>query len=340
MEENKTIALAVKTFNKCFTIDRAKTQPIIDKALKLKGDRYISTVGMDKETWLSIRVLLGIGGSEAATAIGANKYQSAYELWKQKVSDEVEMLEGDYLDWGTGLEDFLRQQYKKLTGNKEVYADDMIRIHPTIDCLYINLDGIVAKGKKEIGTIEIKTTVRSVYKSWADNPEENPQGIPLYHYAQVQHGLSITGLKWCDLIYGIVDTRRIEIKRIKRDDEYILKHETFLAGWWNAYVVQNEAPPMTVAEFQYIDPIPGSSIEANPDMLDLHKTILEKNRVLLELTKQIKGWKDEMKEFIGESEGLTSVGELIAIYKTVIKKEFTVKEKTYRQLTVKKPKTI
>lgn len=326
----------IKTFNKVIQIDRSKVNPIIEAGLK--NGRMISTKDMDKELWLQIRNVLGLGGSEAAVALGISEYKSAYQLWKEKVSDEVEMIDNKFTEWGTGLEPFLREQYIKLTG-REVVEDHKIRIHPKHDCLFVNLDGVVVEKKKEEGMIEIKSTVGVVYKSWSNNPDECPQGIPLIHYSQIQHELSITGFDWCDLVVGIIDRREIEVKRIERDDKYIKLQDKALVGWWNAYVVKNVPPPKTVAEFAYADPIPESSVEATKDILDLHNAILVKTEKFNKMKKDLDAWKDEMKLYIGENEGLTYNGDLIATYKRVEKKEYLVPAQSYRVLRVKKPKS-
>lgn len=326
----------IKTFNKTIQLDRQKVLPIIQEGLQ--NGRVISTEGMQKEIWLAIRNVLGIGGSEVAVALGISDYKSSYQLWKEKVSDEVEVLDNKFIDWGIGLEPFLRELYIKQTG-RQVIEDKKIRIHPKHDCLFVNLDGIVIDNAgKEVGIIEIKSTVRSVYKSWANNPDECPQGIPLYHYAQVQHELSITGFEWCDLVVGIIDNREVEIKRISRDEGYIALQNKALVGWWNGYVLQNVPPPKTVAEFAFSDPIPDTTIEADADMMDLHKTLLEKQGRALKLKKEVDGLKDEMKTFIGDNEGLISAGELIATYKRIEKKEYVVPKQSYRELRLKKPK--
>jgi putative phage-type endonuclease len=325
----------IKTFNKTVKVDYQLTKKIIDEALA--NGRFISTEKMEKDVWLQIRNVLGIGGSEVAVALGISEYESSYSLWKKKISDEIEIIDNNFMEWGRGTEAFFRDQYIKITGRK-VKEDNKIRIHPEHNCLFVNLDGVVMDGKNEIGMIEIKSTVRSVYKSWSNNPEECPQGIPLYHYCQIQHALSITGFGWCDLVVGILDARKVEIRRIERDEEYIALQNKALVGWWTAYVMQNVPPPKTVAEFAFSDPIPNSVIEADNNILDLHETILKKQEKFNKLKKDIDGLKDEMKTFIGDNEGLVSTGTLMATYKRVEKKECVVPKQSYRELRLKKPK--
>lgn len=324
-----------KTFNPVIQIDRNLVEPIIAEGLK--NGRFISTKKMDRDLWLQIRTLLGIGGSEVATALGISQYDSSYSLWKNKVSDEIEIIDNDFMEWGRGYEPFYRQKYIKTTG-RTVKEDYKIRIHPVYDCLFVNLDGVVMEGKNEVGIIEIKTTIRAAFKSWENTPDECPQGIPLYHYCQVQHELSITGLPWCDMVYGILDARQVEIKRVFRDEEYIALQNKALVGWWTAYVVQNVPPPKTVAEFAYVDPIPDTTIEANADILDLRATIQEKQVRFNKLKAELDNLKDEMKLYIGENEGLVSSGELIATYKRVTRKEYVVQAKSFRELRFVKPK--
>ena len=73
---------------KTIPLDRAKLEPIVK--LALENGRMISTEGMEKETWLGLRILLGIGGSDVAVALGISKYKTAYQIWQEKVADEIE----------------------------------------------------------------------------------------------------------------------------------------------------------------------------------------------------------------------------------------------------------
>jgi putative phage-type endonuclease len=311
-------------------IDRTRLQPIIDTALQ--NGRVIDVLTLNKLEWLGLRNMLGLGGSDVATALGINHYKSAYKLWQEKVSDEIEETNNKFTVWGNLLEEPIIQVYEELTG-KKVIREKKIRIHPEHDCLFANLDGIV---EADNWVLEAKSTVSSVYKSWKD--DENAQSIPLPYYAQVQHELSVTGFSNAVLVILLLDQREIKIIPIKRDEEYIQKQNKALVLWWNAYVLQNEAPPMTAAEFDYVDPLPGTFTEADDKTLKLCEDTQELQKEWNGLKKKIECNKDQIKEIIGNNELLVSGSRVIATYKTINKAEYVVKANSYRQLNFKKGK--
>jgi putative phage-type endonuclease len=293
-------------------LNRELIQPIIDEALK--NGRSIPTTQMDKTVWLGIRKVLGIGGSEAAVVLGISRYKTPYQLWQEKVSEEIEEISNKFTLWGNLLEEPIAQAYMRETGNI-VIADNKIRIHPKYDCLFTNLDRVIMENGKETGCVECKSTVKSVYNSWEANEDDNPQGIPLEHYIQVQDELACSGLPFCDYVVLLVDQREIRIKRILPDPEFIEKMETALVGWWNAYVVTNEAPPMTVKEYAFVAPQEESFIEATGEIAELYNSLKEKKGTAKILDKEIGEMEDKIKEFIGEKANLVLIDTVIATWK-------------------------
>jgi putative phage-type endonuclease len=294
-------------------IDKERYQRIINKALE--GNRKISIEKLSFEDWLSIRVMLGIGGSEVATILNMNQYETPFSIWKKKVSDEIEIEENDYMTFGILVEPAIIAWYNKRTKSNAV-KDTFIRIHPEYDCLFTNLDGVIHdEHGNEIGLVECKSTSYRNYELWENDTEDCVQGIPLYHYCQVQHELSITGLPWCDLAILITDRRQLKIKRILRDDEYIKKQNTALVMWWNAHVVPMVPPEMTAKEISYLEPMLGSFIEADEETYEnirLLKKAQENYKSAEELVEKIKS---EIIKKINDKETLVYCGEVVATYK-------------------------
>jgi putative phage-type endonuclease len=293
-------------------IDKERFQRIIDEALK--GNRKIPVERMPLNDWLSLRTMLGIGGSEVAAVLAMNQYESPFSVWKKKVSDEIEIEENDFMIFGNLVEPALINWYNKRTGSHAI-KDLNIRIHPEHDNLFVDLDGVVMENNKETGLVECKSTSQRTYESWEKNEEDCVQGIPLYHYCQVQHELSITGLPWCDLAILITDRRQLKIKRILRDDEYIQKQNTALIMWWNTYVVPMIPPEMTAKEISYLEPMQGSFNEADEDTYNQVQLLKEYQSELKEAEKKVDGVKEEIIKKIGDKETLLYGGEILATYK-------------------------
>ena len=85
--------------------------------------RLVSTHDMSRGDWLEVRKQ-GIGGSDAAAAVGLNPYKSQLELWLEKTGRDAEMRKPDPDDeaqpiyWGTLLEPIVAAHYTKRTGNR------------------------------------------------------------------------------------------------------------------------------------------------------------------------------------------------------------------------------
>ena len=315
---------------------KARLAPIIKKALK--NGRMISTVGMPTEDWLVARAMLGIGASDVSTALGINDYKSPYELWKEKLAEEVEAKDNDIMMFGRVIEEPIAQIYMKMTG-REVIEDMNIRIHPEHDCLFANLDRIIIDNGdgKGAGVLECKSTISSVYKSWLDE-FTGTQSIPINYYCQVQAELSVTGFKWAVLAVLITDRRQVKIIPIERDEEYIQRQNQVLVAWYNGYVKEVVPPERKAADYSFVDPIAGTTKEADEEILAVIDELKEKQGTEKTLKEEIDLLKDKVKEFAGDDEAITKNGEILATYKTISKKEYVVKAKTYRELRFKTKK--
>lgn len=318
-------------------IETRSTLPIIDKphyqriiSGALNNDRKIPVEKLSLEDWLSLRAILGIGGSEVAPVLGISQYETPFSVWQRKVSDEIEIKENDYMEFGNFVEPGLISWYNKRTKSNAV-KDNNIRIHPKYNCLFVDLDGVLHdKDGNEIGLVECKSTSYRNYTSWETNTEDCVQGIPLYMYCQVMHELSITGLPWCDLAILITDRRQLKIKRIFRDDDYIERQNTALVMWWNAYVLPNVAPEMTAKELAYVEPMIGSFVEADVETASKFAELVNKKAELKKLEDITEKLQNEIVLKIGDKENLTYSGKVLASYKmqsrTSIQTELLKKE--------------
>lgn len=71
--------------------------------------KLVKTTELSRADWLEVR-RTGIGGSDAAAAVGLNPYKSQLELWLEKTGRDAELPKPDPNDttepiyWGTLLE--------------------------------------------------------------------------------------------------------------------------------------------------------------------------------------------------------------------------------------------
>lgn len=97
--------------------------------------RLVETKSLACEDWLTVRKS-GIGGSDAAAAVGLNPYMSPLELWLEKTGRDANLEKPDPKDttapvyWGTLLEPIVAAAYTQQTGNRVRKVNAVLR-HPT-----------------------------------------------------------------------------------------------------------------------------------------------------------------------------------------------------------------
>lgn len=85
--------------------------------------RLVDTKSLSREDWLEVRKN-GIGGSDAAAAVGLNPYKSCLELWLEKTNRDANLPKPDPDDttepvfWGHVLEPIVAASYTKQTSNQ------------------------------------------------------------------------------------------------------------------------------------------------------------------------------------------------------------------------------
>src|SRR5215469_14323159 len=84
----------------------------------------------------------GIGGSDAAAALGLSPWQTPYDLWEQKTGRAPPIEQTEPMLWGHLLEDIVRREYARRTGLEARPVAEMIR-HPHRSWMFAHLDGEV-----------------------------------------------------------------------------------------------------------------------------------------------------------------------------------------------------
>ncbi|WP_442807676.1 YqaJ viral recombinase family nuclease [Trinickia soli] len=198
--------------------------------------RLVETKDMPREDWLAVR-RTGIGGSDAAAAVGLNPYMSALELWLEKTGRANGLPRPSPDDttsptyWGTLLEPIVAASYTKQTGNRVRRINAVLR-HPTIPWMLSNLDREVV-GVPDVQILECKTAGEFGSRLWRE-------GVPEYVELQVQHQLAVTG-KQAAHVAVLLCGQALEVHRIERDDALIGQLIELEARFWK--FVQTDTPP-------------------------------------------------------------------------------------------------
>jgi len=202
----------------------------------------VETKSLSREDWLLVRKN-GIGGSDAAAAVGLSPYMSPLELWLIKTGRDANLPKPDANDttepvyWGTLLEPIVAASYTKQTGNRVRRVNAVLQ-HPTIPFMLANIDREVV-GNRDVQLLECKTAGEFGARLWHD-------GVPEFAQLQVQHQLAVTGRQTADVAV-LLCGQKLEVHRIVRDDALIARLIELEAAFWR-YVETDRPPPADGSE--------------------------------------------------------------------------------------------
>ena len=182
------------------------------------------------EDWLELR-RKGIGGSDAATIVGLNPYNSLYALWADKQGFLPTKDDNEAMRVGRDLEEYVAKRFCEATG-KKVRRTNYIYAHDDFDFVRANVDREIIG---ENAGLECKTT--SAYaKSDFDVGE-----IPLNYICQCYHYMNVMGYDKMYLAVLVMGKGFYwyEIPADKAEQKALLDAEI---GFWKQYIDGNEIP--------------------------------------------------------------------------------------------------
>src|SRR5690625_2651108 len=189
-----------------------------------------STLDMSRQEWLWSRKK-GVGGSDASAILGFNPWKSAFELYIDKTSDQVQEIDNEAIHWGNVLEDVVAEEFTRRTG-KKVRRRNQIFIHPEHEFMIANIDRDVV-GEKAL--LECKTTNAYNSDAWeGDN-------IPPMYICQLQHYMSVLDYEKA-YIAALIGGQKFVWKEVERDDEFIEMMIEAEKQFWEEHVLK-EIPP-------------------------------------------------------------------------------------------------
>lgn len=188
----------------------------------------------------------GIGGSEAATALGLNPYQRPIELWQRKRAelagqpDPFPVEVNEPIRWGILLEQPIRQAYCDRFG-VEVATPTASMFHPEHPWRRATPDGFVidrAPVARIAHGVEIKTASHRLAHVWGpDGTDEVPE-----HYAiQCHWSMHVLDVHRWDLA-ALIGGADFRCYRIERDRELEATMVERVAEFWERNVLGGVEP--------------------------------------------------------------------------------------------------
>jgi putative phage-type endonuclease len=200
----------------------------------MENVQIIPTWDMSEEEWLDARAG-GIGGSDAGTVVGVNRYKSTYALWAEKSGlVERDFVGNDATRWGHRLERVVAEGYAE-DYNKAVVEWPVI-LRSTVEgqeFMFANLDFLIVEPNDEFpagkvqtwrfdyappgiqGILEIKTAgIASPGNpgAWANNQIPQSYMLQGYHYGIVT---SINKITFAALVGG----SGLQVREMQWEDE-------------------------------------------------------------------------------------------------------------------------
>lgn len=184
----------------------------------------------------------GVGGSEVATIMGLNKYQSPYELWLEKTgrATRTDLSGNQAVEWGHRLEPLVAEKFAdahpefKIKNRNATFIDrERLWRHANIDRQVTEPDGTKS-------VLEIKTVGHYRAKDWED-------GVPIYYQTQVTMYCLVTGWKraYVAALIGGQDYREYVLEPDESDLEAVAHA---VDDFWQNYVLKDVPPALVGSE--------------------------------------------------------------------------------------------
>jgi len=228
----------------------------------------------DRQRWLEMRKD-GLGGSDAATIMGANPWSTPYALFLEKVGlVDTSDQDNERMLWGRKLEGVIAAHYEEVTGRALAPGVEMVfsreRKH-----LFANTDRMILpiEGRTKPGVYEGKTTSAYNLDDWRGGK------IPLYYQVQTQHYIYVTETDWGS-VACLVGGQQFEWSDIERNDAFLKAYVKKADEFWDR-VLNNDPPEM----------------EGHPsERRALNLLYGEDTGEVIELPEQVQEWADRMAE--------------------------------------------
>ncbi|MFC0694695.1 YqaJ viral recombinase family protein [Paraburkholderia humisilvae] len=192
-----------------------------------------------REEWLTDRKR-GIGGSDAAAALGQSRHKTAFQLYQEKLG----LIPGDMLvapdavermEFGQAIEAVIADMYAKRYGVK-LRRHNKLAQHAKLPWMLGSYDRTV-DGKRE--GVECKNVDSLSYRfgEWGD---EHSDQVPTEYLMQCHHYLAVSGYEVWHLA-ACVGGNSLKVYHIERDPEMIDLVESGEGDFWKH--IEKKEPP-------------------------------------------------------------------------------------------------
>ena len=170
----------------------------------------------DEQAWLNLRNKY-IGGSDASTVAGFNKWKSQYQLWAEKTGrSEKEDLSNNLRIWfGKRAEELVAERFTLDTG-KKVHKTG-VWVNDKYPWACASIDRMIVG---ENSFLECKTSSGFNKEKWLDDE------IPDNYYCQILHYMAVMEMDYCYIACLFDNGSEYIYKKVKFNREDALNNES------------------------------------------------------------------------------------------------------------------
>lgn len=270
------------------------------------------TNGFDRAAFLEERKS-GIGGSEAAAALGLSNYKTPARLWAEKRGlIEPEDLAGNVaVELGTRLEDVIADMYADRHEAKVHRVNQTLR-HPTYPFMLAHIDRRIVGERRGLECKTAGLVSGRPDPDWGEGADE----VPRDYFLQVQHYLAVTSYMAFDVAAIIAGKGYIEYT-IRRDEELIDMVIQGERDFWR--LVEEGVEPAVVDVDDARRRWPKSvakEIQASPEIvaIDAALRVLEEDEKRIE--KEIDAHQTALMAYMGEFDTLVAGKQKLRTWRT------------------------
>lgn len=179
----------------------------------------------------------GIGGSDVSVIMGANRWKTIGDLWREKTgrAKPADLSHKPAILLGNAMEPVLREEYAYRHPRVEVTEPDYMLSDNSHPWRQASLDGVLTYPDGHHEVLEIKTVGQQAAWQWHND------SVPLNYALQVLHYMSVTGYPRAQLI-ALVGNQRIIERTVERDDGIIAAIEEEVDRFWTRCVQKDKMP--------------------------------------------------------------------------------------------------
>jgi putative phage-type endonuclease len=256
----------------------------------------------------------GIGGSEAAAAMGLSRWKTRLRLWQEKrrVIEQEDISDQGNVFWGVQLEPLIAREYARRT-NHVIRRRKMCRSR-RYPWMVANVDSHVIPRTLRL-IVEIKT-INAFAFNHSDYGADGTDKVPVEYYAQAQHNMVVTDSLQCDMPV-LIGGQDFRLYRIPRNEEFCNSMILIETNFWLSVQNGTEPEPVNLDDLLLKFPghVPGKVVEATPAVVRAYAIWQKHDKSCTYHDSICKNQILTMQKFMQDAETLMANGAKIATWK-------------------------